>query len=133
MSFLDSLENNLKALERLEEKDPEAVRLKQEAEQAERAAALAAAPWADQLKNGAFTAGLLEHCMILGHGLRMKVRPTWLGSTLRLEAREKQLDLVPTADGIRGRASVEGEQKEEFAVDLTANPKELAERWLKGV
>lgn len=132
MSFLDSLENNLKALERQEERDPEAVRLKQENEAAERAAALAAAPFADQLRNGPFTAGLLEHCMILGHAQRVKVRPVWLGSTLRLEARDKQLDLIPAAGGIQGRISAGGEVREEFAVDLAANPQDLAERWLKG-
>jgi hypothetical protein len=40
------------------------------------------------------------------------------------------LDLIPSAGGIHARVSVDGETKEEFAVDLTTNPQDLAERWL---
>ena len=43
MSFLDSLENNLKALESIEERDPEQVKRNNERREAERAASLSRA------------------------------------------------------------------------------------------
>ena len=36
----------------------------------------------------------------MGFSLRTKVHIAWLGSTLRLEARDKRLELRPTAQGI---------------------------------
>ena len=51
MSFLDNLENNLKALESQEEKDPEKVKRDQERREAERNAALERAPHLEALKN----------------------------------------------------------------------------------
>ena len=54
MSFLDNLENNLKALESREEKDPEKIKRDRERREAERMAALSRAPHADALKNSTF-------------------------------------------------------------------------------
>jgi len=51
MSYLDNLENNLKALENQEERDPQKVRREQERREAERTAALLRAPHAEALKN----------------------------------------------------------------------------------
>src|SRR5437660_7966390 len=86
MSYLDNLENNLKALENREEKDPEKVRRDQQRREADRNAALLRAPHADALKNSAFTSTLLTECRTIGHGLRVLVRFTWIGETLRLDA-----------------------------------------------
>src|SRR5271156_3721041 len=96
MSFLDNLENNLKALESQEEKDPEKVRRDQERREADRNAALLRAPHADALKNSAFTSELLTQCRTIGHGQRVLVRFTWIGESLRLDAKEKRMELTPT-------------------------------------
>ncbi len=100
MSFLDNLENNLKALENREERDPEQLKRRREQQEAEKSRAQAAAPYAEALKTGEFTRKLLDECAILGHRHRTKVHITWLGDTLRLQARENRLELVPTPDGI---------------------------------
>jgi hypothetical protein len=54
MSFLDNLENNLKALESQEEKDPQALARKAAQREAARSAALEIAPHAEALRNGPF-------------------------------------------------------------------------------
>jgi hypothetical protein len=100
MSFLDSLESNLKALENREERDPEQMKRDQERRAAEKSRAEAIAPYAEQLKNGDFTRRLLDDTAVLGHKNRTKVHIAWLGDTLRLQARETRLELVPTPDGI---------------------------------
>jgi hypothetical protein len=100
MSFLDSLENNLKALENLEERDPEQVKRAQERRAAEKSRAAAIAPHAEELKSGEFTKKLLDELAVLGHKNRTKVHITWIGEILRLQARETKLELTPTPDGI---------------------------------
>ena len=50
MSFLDSLENNLKALENQEQRDPEQVKRRREQQEAEKALAVALQPFAEELK-----------------------------------------------------------------------------------
>src|SRR5438128_2233025 len=100
MSFSDSLENDLKNLESREERDPAQESRTQGRRQSERALALAAAPYAEELRNGKFTAKLLSHTSRIGHGIRTKVNIFWLGTTLRLQAREHRLDLRPTAQGV---------------------------------
>jgi len=67
MSYLDNLENNLKALENLEEKDPEKLKRDQQKREAERNAALARAPHAEALKQSPFTMELLTQCRTIGH------------------------------------------------------------------
>jgi hypothetical protein len=66
MSFLDNLENNLKALENQEEKNPEKVKRDQERREAERSSALLRAPHATALKNSEFTSQLLTKCRTIG-------------------------------------------------------------------
>ena len=58
------------------------------------------APFAEQLKKSAFTVEILRHAARVGHSLRTKVHVAWLGNTLRLEARDRRLELRPTANGI---------------------------------
>lgn len=127
MSFLDNLENSLKALESREEKDPQAEKRRAE----DRAAALAAQPFAEALKASPFTEKLLLAARTIGHQQRTLVRFTWLDTTLRLEAKDKKLDLKPTASGIVAVAS-EGEQVgEPVPVNLDGDPEALARNWLK--
>jgi hypothetical protein len=130
MSFLDNLENNLKALESRTERDPAALEREAAAREAARSAAIAMAPYADALRNGPFTDGLLTACREIGHRQRMLVRPLWVESTLRLEAGAKKLELRPTAAGVIAVSIVDGKEQESAPVDLAGDPGKLAERWL---
>jgi hypothetical protein len=108
MSFLDNLENNLKALENLDERDPEKVRRDQERREAEKSAELLRAPHVEALKKSAFTSELLTQCRTIGHGQRVLVRFTWIGENLRLDAGPKRLELIPTTEGIKAVFSESG-------------------------
>jgi len=133
MSFLDNLENNLKALESLEQKDPEKIKRDQERREADRRAALLRAPHVEALKNSAFTSELLTQCRTIGHGQRVLVQFTWIGESLRLDARAKRLELTPTADGIEAVFSLDGAEIGRSMVDpQTSDAAELARRWLIG-
>jgi hypothetical protein len=131
MSFLDNLENNLKALERQEEKDPEKVRRDQERRESERSAALRRAPHAEALRTSPFTSELLTQCRTIGHGLRVLVRFTWIGENLRLDAQSKRLELVPTEDGIIAIYSEDGVESSRVPVNpAKEDPKALVQNWL---
>jgi hypothetical protein len=131
VSFLDNLENNLKALEGREEKDPEKLQRDRARQEAERDSALLRAPHVDALKNSAFTSELLTQCRTIGHGQRVLVRFTWIGETLRLEAKEKRMELVPTPEGIEAVLSSDGLETARETVDPKKNdPATLARRWL---
>ena len=133
MSFLDNLENNLKALERQDERDPEKVKREQQRREADRSAALARAPHVDALRNSPFTVELLTQCRTIGHGQRVLVQFTWLGETLRLDAKEKRMELTPTASGITAVFSVNGDQTAKTTVDPNVDdPAALAKYWLTG-
>jgi len=128
MSFLDNLENNLKSLESSED-GKDAVQ-QARARERQRAAAEAVAPWADQLKRSPFTTELLRQASRISFSKRTKVHIAWLGSTLRLEAREKRLELRPTPGGIVA-AYLEGQQEIRVEpVDLSADPADLVSAWL---
>lgn len=135
MSFLDNLENNLKALESREEKDPEAIRRAAAERESERAAALKRAPFEQALKTGPFAGALIAACRRAGHARRVMVRPTWIDSVLRLEARageaDHRLELQATGDGVRAVFFEGGEERSREAVDLaSADAVALAERWI---
>ncbi|WP_031499184.1 hypothetical protein [Bryobacter aggregatus] len=130
MSFLDSLENNLKALESREEKDPAKVKEELERREADRQTALAAAPVAEALRTGPFTEKFLTACRSLGHQQRTMVRFTWLDTTLRLEAKEKRLDLKPTAAGVEASFFLNQELTGTEMLTLSEDPDGLAQRWL---
>lgn len=133
MSFLDNLENNLKALERVEEKDPEKIKRDQEQREADRSAALRRAPHVEALKKSAFTSNLLTACRTIGHGQRVLVQFVWIGETLRLTAKDKRMDLIPEPDGISAVFSTGGEETGRTAVNPeTDDPAALAKRWLTG-
>jgi hypothetical protein len=131
MSFLDNLENNLNALERQEEKDPEKVKRDHERREAERSEALLRAPHVEALKNSAFTSELLTQCRVIGHGERVLVRFTWIGESLRLDAQAKRMDLIPTKDGIAAVFSLNGQETGRAVVDPQVDDAgALARRWL---
>ena len=133
MSFLDNLENNLKALENREEKDPEKVRRDQERREAERNAALLRAPHVEALKNSAFTSELLAQCRTIGHGQRVLVQFTWIGESLRLDAKAKRMELTPTTEGIMVVFSLDGVETGRSTADPRADDAAaLARRWLAG-
>lgn len=135
MSFLDNLENNLKALESREEKDPAAIQREQAERAAERAAAVRRAPFEEALRTGPFAGALIAACRKAGHSRRVMVRPTWIESVLRLEARiqdaDRRLELQPTGEGVRAVFYEAGEERHSETVDLAqADAAALAERWL---
>jgi hypothetical protein len=131
MGFLDNLENTLKALERQEEKDPEKVRRDREHREAERSAAILRAPHVEALKESAFTSELLGQCRVVGREQRVMVQFAWIGETLRLDAKEKRMELVPTAEGIIAVLSENGIEKEQVNVNPDKDDAAaLARRWL---
>jgi hypothetical protein len=127
MGFLDNLENNLKSLERQDERDTSA----HERREAERADALAAAPWAEKLKASPYTSELMNKAAEAGHRIRTKVYMTWMGTTLRLEARGQKLELRPTPEGIRAVFLRGLDELKSQPVDLSGDPGELVREWLE--
>jgi hypothetical protein len=133
MSFLDNLENNLKALESREEKDPEKVKRDRERREVDRNAALLRAPHVEALKNSAFTSELLTQCRTIGHGQHVLVQFTWIGESLRLDAKAKRLELTPTAEGITAVFSLDGVETGRIMADPQAgDAAALARHWLIG-
>jgi len=129
MSFLDNLENDLKSLESQEESKEDAERRRRERD-SQRAGELAIAPYAEELKKGSYTAELLRQAARVGHGMRTKVHIVWLGSTLRLEARDRRLELRPTPGGIVA-AYLEGNREtRSVPLDLKGSPEDLVREWL---
>ncbi|HXB22312.1 MAG TPA: hypothetical protein VNV88_13065, partial [Candidatus Solibacter sp.] len=126
MSFLDNLESNLKNLESREERDPDA----QKRRDSERASALAAAPWAEKLKNSPYTQEVLKSAAQIGFQTRSKIHVAWLDTTLKLESKDRRLELRPTADGIVAVFLRNGKEEKRLSVDLTASGNELVQEWL---
>ena len=133
MSFSDNLENNLKNLESHDERDAAGGAHSQQRRQTQRANVLAAAPYAEKLRNGKFTSGLMTHSTRIGHGLRTKVNIIWLGTTLRLQAREHRLELRPTPDGVMAYFFVGEKEVKKEKLDLSGSPERLAKDWLDTV
>jgi len=129
MSFLDNLENNLKSLESSEQGKEDAERAHRARESAQ-AQARAVAPFAEQLKQSPYTAELLKQAARVGFSLRTKVHIAWLGTTLRLEAREKRLELRPTPGGIVAVYLDNGKETRSEACDLSGSPETLVRQWL---
>jgi hypothetical protein len=127
MSFLDNLENNLKALEgRDEMANPREI----ERRESQRAHALAVGPHAEKLKNAPFTSELLKHVTRIGREQRTLVRPFWLGGTLRLEARDRKLELRPTPEGIIAVYLADNQELRREPLNLDSDPEALARTWL---
>jgi hypothetical protein len=122
MSFLDNLENNLKALESQEQGGVD----DRKRREAEKTRAIESAPWADRLKNSPYLAKLMRDVTRAGFSRRMKVNIVWIGRTLRLEAIEQRLELEPTARGIE---AVMGDRR--IPVNLEGEPDELIVTWME--
>lgn len=130
MSYLDNLENQLKSLERQEERDPARIQEERDRAARERQNRIAAAPFAEQLRNGKFTQDLLAHATRLGFAKRTKVHMSWMDTTLRLEAKHLRLDLKPTAQGVVAHFLSEGAETGTQTVDLNGDAARLAEQWI---
>jgi hypothetical protein len=131
VSFLDNLENNLKSLESSEEAKDDAER-ERRARESQRAAAQAAAPFAEELKKGPYGQEALRQAALIGHSLRTKVQVAWIGSVLRLEARERRLEFRPTPSGVLAVKLRGGQEEGSAPVDLKASPEPLIREWLQG-
>ena len=129
MSFLDNLENNLKSLESHEEGNDAAEQQRRTRER-NRAEAQASAPYAEELKKSPFTAELLKQAARVGFEKRTKVHVAWLGSTLRLEARERRLEFRPTSSGVLAAYIEGGQETRTEPADLSGNAEEFIRAWL---
>jgi len=129
MSFLDNLESNLKSLESREE-GKDAAEQQRRVRERERADTQAAAPYAEELKKGPFTAELLKQAARVGFEKRTKVHIAWLGSTLRLEARERRLELRPTGSGIQAVYLEDGRETRTEPLDWKTSAEDFVRRWL---
>lgn len=128
MSFLDNLENTLKSLENAPSGENAA--REQTRRDADAAAQRAVAPWAERLRKSPFTASLLSAATREGFKQRVKVHITWIGTTLRLDARERRLELRPMPDGVETVYLENGEIRTRSGIDLTGDPAELVHAWL---
>ena len=126
MSFLDNLENNLKALENREEGGIDESRRRD----ADRERALAVAPWAERLKASPFTSAVMKQATLAGRERRIKVNLIWLATTLRLEARDQRLEFRPEPDGIVAVFMKGNEELRREPVNLEASPDPLIASWL---
>ena len=117
MSFLDNLEKG------------EELTADHQRREMEHASALAAAPWAEQLKTGPWTKALIDLSAAASHRLRAKLYLAWIGTTLRLEVRERRLELRPTPAGIVAVVLSDGKELHSEPV-VETNPQGLIDRWL---
>jgi hypothetical protein len=85
----------------------------------------------EALKDSAFTSELLTQCRTIGHGQRVLVRFTWIEETLRLDAKEKRMELIPTSQGIEAVFSSDGTETGREIVDSeNGDAAALARLWL---
>jgi hypothetical protein len=126
MSFLDNLENNLKALESRDEGGVDQSGRRDR----EREIAIAAAPWAERLKREPFAQTLMQHATLAGRPRRIKVHLMWIGTMLRLEARGHRLELRPGAKGVAAVFLRGTEEVRQEPVDLSGDPQNLVGEWM---
>jgi hypothetical protein len=126
MSFLDNLEDNLKALESRDEGGLDESRRRDQ----ERDVAVAAAPWAERLKREPFAQTLMQQATVAARRSRTKVNLMWIGTTLRLEARGHRLELRPGPKGVAAVFSKGSEEVGQEPVDLSSDPVKLTRQWM---
>jgi hypothetical protein len=126
MSFLDSLENNLKALEGNEPSGLDDRKRKE----IERQRVAAAAPWVEKLKTSPYTQTLMEQASRAGYQIRTKMSFVWLSGTLRMEARGHRFELRPTPDGILAVHLKGNQELKRQKVDLGGSPEALLKGWM---
>ncbi len=127
MSFLDSLENSLKALEGTEQSGLDEHKRKD----SERRRAAASAPWAERLKSSPYTQALMQQATRAGYEIRTKVNFVWIGTTLRLEGRSHRMELRPAADGIEVVYLKDGVEVKQERIDLSGKPEEILPAWME--
>jgi hypothetical protein len=126
MSFLDNLEDNLKALESQDQGGLDQSRRRE----TERARALAVAPWAERLKREPYAKSLIQQATIAGRQRRTKVNLAWIDTTLRLEARAQRLELRPQPDGVVAVFLQNGQEVSQQPIDLSSDPQGLTNDWM---
>ncbi len=129
MSFLDNLENNLKALESRDESSADGGRRRDH----DRAQAVAAAPWAERLKKEPFAQQMMQQATLAGRQRRIKVNLMWIDTTLRFEARGNRLELRPGAKGITAVFMHGAHDVRHMPVDLSTDPQPLVSNWMADV
>jgi hypothetical protein len=126
MSFLDNLENNLKALESREQGGLDEGNRRER----EKVQARASAPWAERLKTDPWTQNLMQQATKAGFARRIKVNLIWIGATLRLEARGQRLELRPQPDGIAAVFLDATDESKSQRIDLKKDPQNLVSEWM---
>jgi hypothetical protein len=126
MSFLDNLENNLKAMESRDEGGLDETRRRDR----DRELAIASAPWAERLKREPFAPTLMQQATLAGRQRRIKVNLMWIGTTLRLEARGHRLELRPGPKGVAAVFLRGPEEVSRQPVDLAGDPRKLTGEWM---
>jgi hypothetical protein len=125
VSFLDNLENNLKALESRDEGLDDTRR-----REVDRGQTLAIAPWAERLKREPYAQDLMRQATFAGRARRMKVNLAWLDTRLRLEARGHRLELRPTPNGVVAVFLRGAEEIKREPMDLADDPRKLIDEWM---
>src|SRR5438270_10458592 len=126
MSFLDNLENDLKALESQDQGNFD----QDKRREAERARAIASAPWAERLKQEPYAPALMQKATLAGRERRIKVNLAWIDTTLRLEARDYRLELRPTPNGIVAVFLKGMDELRKDPVNLPGDPAKLTAEWM---
>jgi hypothetical protein len=121
MSFLDNLENNLKAMESLEASGLD----DRKRRELERERSIASAPWAERLKKSPYVGKLMRDLTRAGFPRRMKMNFVWIGRALRIEAVDQRLELQPTPGGVD---AVFADRR--IPINLDAEPDSLIAEWL---
>ena len=129
MSFLDNLENNLKALESQEQGGIDESNQREAAKKR----AVAEKPWADRLKSDPWTTSLMQRATQAGFERRVKANLIWVGTTLRLEARGQRLELRPGPTGVTAVFLQGTDAVAEEAVNLGGDPAKLIANWMARV
>jgi len=129
MSFLDNLENSLKAMEGTESSGLDDIKSRDKRKNDERAAA----PWATKLRESEWSRNLMSQATAAGHKRRVRIGLFWIGSSLRLEALKQRLDIRPTGTGIDAVFLSGNEEKKKIRVDLSGDPAKLLGQWLQVV
>lgn len=128
MSFLDNLEDNLKALEGRDAGLDDTRR-----RESERERVLAVAPWAERLKHEPYAEALMRETTLAGRQRRIKVNLAWIETTLRLEARGHRLELRPTADGVVAVFLSDAVEAGRKPIDLAGDPRDLTGEWMAAI
>ncbi len=70
-------------------------------------------------------------CRLVGREHKLLVQFAWIEDNLRLDAKEKRMELVPTAEGIVAVLSQDGAEVSRESVNPeTDNAEKLVRRWL---